>query len=54
MPTFPTQKCSQDPYVNELLLTDYVDNPTIRTMLKSLLERPHLKRNILTNTQRQE
>jgi len=28
------------PYVKELLLTDYVDNPTIRTMLKSLLERP--------------
>ena len=27
-------------YVNELLLTDYVDNRTIREMLKSLLERP--------------
>jgi hypothetical protein len=27
-------------YVNELLLTDYVDNRTIREMLKSLLTRP--------------
>jgi hypothetical protein len=38
-PLFLPRKILHD-YVNELLLTDYVDNRTIREMLKSLLTRP--------------
>ena len=38
-PLFLPKKILHD-YVNELLLTDYVDNPTIRQMLKDLLTRP--------------
>jgi len=38
-PLFLPKKILHD-YVNELLLTDYVDNRTIREMLKSLLTRP--------------
>ena len=38
-PLFLPKKILHD-YVNELLLTEYVDNRTIREMLKSLLERP--------------
>ena len=38
-PLFLPKKILHD-YVNELLLTSYIDNPTIRQMLKDLLTRP--------------